>query len=70
MMKNVLAKLATNLAVWLVSTACSATALNTPNLVLGRPTDSAVTVNVLADTNLVAYFHFARIFYTANLGQY
>ena len=58
MMKHILSQLAASLAVWLVGTAHSFATLNTPNLVLGRPTDTAITVNVLADTNLVAYFEY------------
>ena len=58
MMKDLLTKFAISLAIWLVGTAHSHAVLNAPNVVLGRPTDSAITVNVLADTNLVAYFEY------------
>ena len=57
-MRKTLLKTILFLAVLCFGDAGICAALNTPNLVLGRPTDGAITVNVLADTNLVAYFEY------------
>ena len=48
MMKDLLTKFAISLAIWLVGTAHSHAVLNAPNVVLGRPTDSAITVQMIA----------------------
>ena len=57
-MRQILLKIILPLAALCFGDAGLFAALNTPNLVLGRPTDTTITFNVLADTNLVAYFEY------------
>src|SRR5512141_2253837 len=57
-MNNSMSQRILTLALLCTSLACYSATLSTPNLVLGRPTASTMTVNVLSEANVLAYIEY------------